>query len=102
MLYSLKDLMELVVSEQGEAIHLHDGEAPVLEVRGKLHRIEGPCLDSGDAQALFQDIAPKEQVQELMRNGLAFFKFRFNENTFFWMMAFREDGQVRIELRKMG
>jgi Tfp pilus assembly pilus retraction ATPase PilT len=101
MSYSLKDLMQLIVSEQGEAIHLHDGEAPVLEIRGGLHRIEGPRLNSGEAQAMFQGVAPKEEIQEATRNRLVSFEFRFSENASFRMMFFREDGTDRIELRRV-
>jgi Tfp pilus assembly pilus retraction ATPase PilT len=93
--------MQLIVSERGEAIHLHDGEASVLEIRGQLHRIEGPRLNSGDVQTLFQEIAPNDEIREAENNKLASFEFRFNENTSFRMMFFQEDGVSRIELRKV-
>jgi Tfp pilus assembly pilus retraction ATPase PilT len=101
MAYSLPDLMQLVLVERGDAVHLHDGEAPVLEIRGQLHRIEGPRLESGDAQTLFRSIAPKGEFQKAARSGLAAFEVRHGEATFFRVMAFREDDRVRVELRRV-
>ena len=93
--------MQLVVTERGEAVHLHDGEAPVLEIRGQLHRVEGPHLEAGDTQTLLRGIVPKDEFQELERNGLMAFEYRYGESTFFRMMAFREDGSVRAEVRRV-
>jgi Tfp pilus assembly pilus retraction ATPase PilT len=98
--YSLADLMQLLLSERGEAVHLHDGEAPVLEIGGELHRIEGPRLAVGDAQTLFRSIAPNEEFNAARRGGLAVFEHRHGE-TFFRVMAFREDGSLRLELRRV-
>jgi Tfp pilus assembly pilus retraction ATPase PilT len=101
MAYSLQDLMQLVVVERGEAVHLDDGEAPVLEIRGQLHRIEGPRLESGDAQTLFRSIAPKDEFQAASRSGLAAFEVRHGETAFFRVMAFRAGDRIRVELRRV-
>ena len=101
MPYSLPDLMQLIVVERGEAVHLDDGEAPVLEIRGQLHRILGPRLESGDAQTLFRSIAPKAEFQAASRSGLAVFEVLHGENAFFRVMAFRVGDGIRVELRRM-
>jgi Tfp pilus assembly pilus retraction ATPase PilT len=101
MSYELPELIQLIVAEGGEAVHLHDGEAPVLEIRGQLYRIEGPCFEPGDTQTLLRSIAPSDEFQEVMRNGISAFEHRHGEATFFRILAFREDGSLRLELRRI-
>src|SRR5689334_15723750 len=100
MPYSLSDLMQLVVAERAEAVHLHPNEAPVLEVRGVLHRIEGPPLAAGETDELLRVIAPADDLTELRTNGMTCFYFQFGEAAVFQVMGFREDGHVRLELRR--
>lgn len=101
MSYALSDLVQLLVTERGEAIHLHDREAPVLELHGVLHRVEGPPLEAGDTQTLFRSFAPKKEFQAVAQDGLAIFEHTFGHPNFFRVMAFREDGSVRVELRRV-
>ena len=100
MSYSLPDLMQLVVVERGDAVHLHDGESPVLEVRRQLHRIEGPRLEAGDTQTLLRTIAPPAEFQESLRGCIAF-EHHHGTAAHFQVMAFREDGSIRLELRRV-
>src|SRR5687767_7516631 len=100
MSYSLQDLMQLVVAERGEAVHLHDGESPVLELRRQLHRIEGPPLEAGETQTLLRSIAPPAEFQEALR-GCAVFEHLHDGAVHFQVMAFREDGSIRLELRRV-
>jgi len=100
MSYSLSDLMELVLAEHGDAVHLHDGNRPVLEIRRQLYTIEGPPLDAGDTQTLLRSIAPPSEFQEALR-GCTAFKHRHGDGALFHVMAFREDGSIRLELRRV-
>jgi Tfp pilus assembly pilus retraction ATPase PilT len=100
MSYSLSDLMQLLVAERGEAIHLHDREPPVLEIRRELHRIEGPPLERGEAQMLLQGIATHDQLQEALR-GCTVFEHHWHGSAHFQVMAFREGGSIRLELRRV-
>jgi len=90
--------MRLIVAEGGDAVHLHDGEPPVLEIRGQLQRIEGPRLETDAALESFRAIAPKDELREIKGNGLASFEL-LHSNAVFRVMAFREDGSVRVEFR---
>ena len=89
MAYSLSDLMQLIVAERGEAIHLHNGEPPVLEIRHALHRVEGPPLEAGETQTLLQGIASPAQFQEASR-GCIVFEHRWGAAAHFRVMAFLE------------
>jgi len=100
MSYSLSDLMQLLLAERGEAIHLHDGGRPVLEIRRELHTIEGPSLEVGDTQTLLRSIAPPPEFQEALR-GCTAFEHRHADGAHFHVMAFREDGSIRLELRRV-
>jgi hypothetical protein len=100
MPYSLSDLMQIVFAERGEAVHLHETESPVLEVKRMLHRIEGPPVAPGEIEELLGGIASPDDLSELRINGLSCFYFHFDEAAVFQIMAFREDGHVRLELRR--
>src|SRR5713101_1282657 len=100
MPYSPSDLMQLVVAEQGEAVHSHEKESPVLEVKRVLHRIEGPPLAAGETEELLRVLAPADELSELSTNHMTSFYFHFGEVAVFQIMAFREDGHVRLELRR--
>lgn len=100
MPYDLSDLMELVFAERGEAVHLHEKESPVLELKRVLHRVEGPPLGKGETEELLRTVAPPEELSELRTNDMTCFYFHFRDVAVFQVMAFREDGQVRLELRR--
>ncbi len=100
MPYSLSDLMQLVVAERGEAVHLHEHESPVLEVKGALHRIEGPPVAAGETAELLRVVAPADELSELGRNRMTSFYFHFGDVAVFQVMAFEENGHLRLELRR--
>ncbi len=56
-MYSIEDLLQLLLSERGEAVHFHPGETPVIEVSGVLHRLEGARLADGESDLLLKGIA---------------------------------------------
>jgi len=101
MTYSALDLMQVAVAEGALAVHLHDGEPPVLELADLLMSVEGPRMESDGALALFRTIAPPGEVEELTRNGHTMFRHRFIEVVVFRVLAFRENGSVRVELRRL-
>ncbi len=100
MPYDLSDLMQLVFAERGQAVHLHDKEPPVLELKRVLHRIEGPPLAAGETEQLFRTVASQEELAELRANQMTCFYYHFRDVAVFQVMAFREDGHLRLELRR--
>jgi Tfp pilus assembly pilus retraction ATPase PilT len=101
MTYSVSDLMQLAVAEGALGVHLHDGKPPVLEFPDLLMSVEGPRMEPDAALALLRTIAPPEELEELTRNGHALFRHRFSEAVVFRVLAFRENGSVRLELRRL-
>jgi Tfp pilus assembly pilus retraction ATPase PilT len=100
MPYSMPDLMQLIASEQAEALHLYRGQPPVLEVRRTLHKLEGPKLKPEDVDQLFHEIVQANNLSELASEGMVSFFFHFADTTEFHVMAFREDGPLRLEIRR--
>jgi hypothetical protein len=100
MSYSISDLMGVAVDMGALGVHLHGGEIPVLELRDGLFRIEGPRLEPEAGLVMFRTIAPPEEIEQLMRNGLSRFWHQLNDDVWFGVLAFREQGSVRLELRR--
>jgi hypothetical protein len=100
MPYDLSDLMQVVCAEREEAVHLHDKEAPVLEIKRMLHRIEGPPVAPGETEQLLRTVALPEDLSELRTNRISSFYFHFRDVAVFHIMAFHEDGSVRLESRR--
>ena len=92
--------MQLIVAERGTGVHLYVGKAPVLEISRQLYPVEGPPLDKNEPQRLLSEIAPAEDMQEFERSGLASFDYQFTDGEHFHIMAFREAGHTRLELRR--
>jgi Tfp pilus assembly pilus retraction ATPase PilT len=97
---NLSDLMQLVFSERGDAIHLHEKERPVVEVNRVLVKLEGPPLALGETEEMLRSLASEEELEEFSTNQLACFYYHFRNVAVFQVMAFREDGHVRLELRR--
>ena len=96
----MPDLMRLLVSERAEALHLYPGEAPVLEVRRVLHRLEGPKLKTDEVDQLFHAITVGDNLSEFAFAGMVSFSFHFADAAVFHVMAFHGEGLVRLEIRR--
>jgi Tfp pilus assembly pilus retraction ATPase PilT len=98
--YDIRDLMQLIVAERGAGVHLYVGAAPVLEISRQHQAVEGPPLDNDEPQSMLSGIAPAEDMREFERSGLASFDYQFTDGELFHIMAFREAGHARLELRR--
>jgi Tfp pilus assembly ATPase PilU len=98
--YTLTRLLGRLIAQRGDAIHLHEGEPPVFEIKRVLCKIEGPNLAHGDTYALLAIAASEDDLLEFQNNGLVCFYHRFQQSSVFQFMAFREDKHVRLEIRK--
>jgi len=100
MPYSMPDLMQLIVSERAEALHVYSGAAPVLEVKRALHRLEGPALKPGEVDELFRALVGPDNLSEFVEAGIVSFDFHFEDAAVFQVMVFRDDGHIRLEIRR--
>lgn len=100
MPYSLSDLMPLIVNEDGDAFHLHDQEAPVLETHRKLHYVENPAFEAGETRTMLRSIAPPDDFNDAIRYGLALFIHKYADSEF-QVLAFKECDSLRLEFRRV-
>jgi Tfp pilus assembly pilus retraction ATPase PilT len=98
--YTLSNLLHSVARHKGDAIHLHEGEVPVFEVKRQLLRTEGPCLKPGDTYAWLAMHASEEDLARFQSSGVNCFYHRTEESFVWQFMAFKENGHVRLEIRK--
>ena len=81
--YSIKDLLDLVVSEKAERLICETGAPPSIVVRGDSHMIEGPSISLDNTRGMFRCLADSRQMREFENSGTANFihtfqiKFRF-------------------------
>jgi Tfp pilus assembly pilus retraction ATPase PilT len=97
--YSLNELLQTL--DDGEAIHLHPGEAPVFEMSGMLFRAGGPPMANEDTEDILRRIAPENELAQFKTNKLASFSHTFSGYGTFQVMVFKEHNLTRLELRKL-
>lgn len=99
MFYTLAALTEILLVERADALHLHPGEKLVVEITRNLTELSGPPLEQRDIESLLRQIASKGQFREFQSARIVscyhqvYGKGRFN------VFAFREEGQIRLEIR---
>ena len=101
MLYTLPSLLEMMFVERADGLHLHPDETPVLELARNLFRISGPPIEAGDVEALLRQISSKEEFREFQSSGIVQCYHHLPGRSWFVVLAFREQGQIRLEIRSM-
>jgi Tfp pilus assembly pilus retraction ATPase PilT len=81
-MYSINDLLNLVIAEKAEELHLDFGVPPAIRVRKELNVIEGPEVTTENIKLLLQSIASEQQIQEIKNRGNLKFIFPFGEHHF--------------------
>ncbi len=71
----MPDLMQLMVSERAEALHIYPGAAPVLEVKRVLHRLQGVKVTTAETDSLLHAVTGADKLAEFAREGLVSFSF---------------------------
>ena len=97
----MPDLMQLIVSERAEALHVYPGAAPVLEVKRVLHRLKGAKLTPAGVDELLHTVTDADNFSEFEREGMVSFDYHFGDAAVFQVIAFREDGHARLEIRRL-
>src|SRR4026208_771623 len=98
MMYSMSDLLQLVVSEGSSDLHLRVGVPPVIRLHGILHRVEGPPLKPEDTEELLRSITSEDHIQQVRERGGADFGFAFGELARFRVSVFKEKGNFGLVL----
>src|SRR5690242_14480490 len=101
MIYSMSDLLQLVVSEGAADLHLRVDVPPVIRLHGVLHRVEGPKLKPEDTEELMRSITSEEHIQHVRERGGADFGFAFGDMARFRVSVFKEKGNFGMVLRQI-
>jgi twitching motility protein PilT len=100
-MYSMSDLLQLMVSEGSSDLHIRVGVPPVIRVNGTLHRVDGPPLKPEDTEELMRSITSEDHIQHVREKGGADFGFAFGEMARFRVSVFKEKGQFGLVLRQI-
>jgi Tfp pilus assembly ATPase PilU len=101
MPYSMPDLMQLIVTERAEALHVYPSAAPVLEVKRTLYRLKGAKLTSAGVEELLHTVADADDFLEFEHEDMVSFDYHFGDAAAFQVIAFREDGHAWLEIRRL-
>ena len=99
MIYTLSALLEIMLVERADGLHLHPGEKPVVEVARNLFPISGPRLEASEIEILLRRIATKEEYREFLSSQVVSCRHHVPGKVWFNVMAFREQSQTRLEIR---
>jgi twitching motility protein PilT len=100
-MYSMSDLLQLVVSEGSSDLHIRVGAPPVIRVHGILERVEGPLLQPQDCEELMRSITSEDSIQQVRENGGTDFGFAFGDMARFRVSVFKEKGNFGLVLRQI-
>ena len=101
MIYTLPALLEIMLVERADGLHLHPGEKPVVEVARNLFQVSGPAIEPSDIEALLRQFASKEELREFQSSRVISCRHHVPGKAWFNVLAFREQGQIRLEIRSI-
>jgi hypothetical protein len=100
--YKLPELLRITARARADAIHLREGEPPVLEIKRGLFRMGAlGCLRPDDAYEWLAMHASEADLSRFKDRGVVSFSHRTEESFVWQFMAFRESGGVRLEIRRV-
>jgi Tfp pilus assembly pilus retraction ATPase PilT len=76
----MADLLQLVVSENAEELHLDFDVPPSIKVKEELNVIEGTPVSPENIESLLQEIASDERIQNIKKRGNLKFVVPFGDN----------------------
>src|ERR1041384_7013023 len=101
MSYSMSNLLQMAVSENGSDLHIRVGTPPTIRVHGILHRVEGPPLAAEDTEELMSSITSEDHIQHVRDRGGADFGVAFGDMARFRVSVFKEKGNFGQVLRQI-
>jgi Tfp pilus assembly pilus retraction ATPase PilT len=101
-MYSMKDLLELVVREGAEELRLQPGKSPVIVLRGELRTIDVRAVTTENVTELFRSVASEKQLEELHKCGDLHFIYLFQNSARFAVTAERQREDLNLKIRNLG
>ena len=98
-MYSMEDLLELILQNDGEGLRCHTGAPPVLIRLGEEHVVQGPDISAENAEELLREIADDRRMAEFEKTGKTEFAFVFRRDKRFGASVSRVEGAIHLELK---
>jgi len=96
----LKDLVEVVVSENGSDLHFSVGSHPMVRVAGSLiPLVKKPILTDQDLEGFAQVLMAKKKFEEYTKNFEADFSYAHADGVRFRGNGFFQSGSMSVALR---
>jgi Tfp pilus assembly ATPase PilU len=100
-MYSLKDLMTLVLQQGAEELRLEPDRPPMMLLHGKVRVLDGPLVTSEQVSELFHGIAPEEQRRELDLCGGTSFRYAAEHSAQFSVRASMRDHRLSLTIKNL-
>ena len=100
-MYCMRDLLELVLRERAEELHLCASRPPALTVGGEPLAIAEPALTIDEVAGLLQSIATEPQLRELGACGKVHFIHVFQESARFAVTALQERDALSVTIKNL-
>lgn len=101
-MYSLKDLLNLVIQEHAEELQLEPDLPPRMVLHGKERVLDGPPVTSDDVTGLFRSIATEAQQRELELCGDIRFRYAAEHSAQFNVSAGIQAKRLSLRIRNLG
>jgi len=101
-MYCMNDLLELVLREGAEELHLQIDKPPVMAVQGKPLAIDVPAVTADNVAELLQSIATEKQLGELRACGNIHFIYVFQNSARFSVTAAMQHEAITVKIRNLG
>ncbi|MBQ8722920.1 MAG: Flp pilus assembly complex ATPase component TadA, partial [Opitutales bacterium] len=89
MNYTLKQLLDLMVSESASDLHIHIDQAPVLRISGAMMPVDGPVLTAEETEAMAREITAEHHWKRLQERGGCDFGFSYEGLARFRVSVFK-------------
>lgn len=101
MSYEINQLLESMVDQGASDLHIQVGQSPSMRIHGSMTPVDGPKLDSEDAEALVKSITSEKQMEKVQASGGADFGFAFGDKARFRVSVLRAKGSLGMVLRQI-
>jgi len=100
-MYSMKDLLNLVVQQGAAELRLEPGRPPMMLLHGKVRVLDGLLVTSEHIKELFCGIATDEQRRELDLCGNSHFRYAAEHSAQFSVCASMCANSLSISIKNL-
>ena len=100
-MYSMKDLLGLVVGQGAAELRLEPGRPPMMLLHGRVRILDGPLVTSDHIGELFRGIATDEQRRELDLCGSTQFRYVSGESARFSVRAAMQGKSLSLSIKNL-